>query len=143
MEDRDRTGSIAALIALALVIGAWLWNPSPFGITDPVGLERASRQALEQNAVDEPLHWHDSGTGTTATITPARAYRDIGGKWCRPYALTLASAGGEDSSRHVACRDPGGRWTTARDSQPAPSNFDRWLARLAEPGEQLAGGVLR
>jgi len=139
MEDRDRTGIIAALIALALVLAAWAWNPSPFAITDPAGLERASQQAVELNAVGEPLQWHDHGTGTTATITPARAYRDIGGIWCRPYAVVLASAGQEKNTRHVACRDQGGRWTTARGSAPPPDNFDHWLARLSEPGEQVAG----
>ncbi len=138
MEDQDKTGSIAALIALALVIVAWAWNPSPFGITDPSGLERASRQALEQNAVGEPMHWHDKGTGTTATITPARAYRDIGGQLCRPYAVVLASAGKEANSRHVACRDQGGRWTATDDTPPAPNRFDHWLAQLSEPGEQVA-----
>lgn len=141
MEDRDRTGTIAAVIALALVTGAWMWTPSSLGIKDIAGLERASREALEDYAVGQPLHWRDRGTGTFATITPARAYRDTGGKWCRPYAVVLAAAGQEEASHRVACRDGSGRWSMARDSAPPPNGFDRWLSRLAEPGEQLAGEV--
>lgn len=141
MEDRDKTGIIAATAALALATGAWMWNPSPLGIKDTAGLERASREALEDHAVGQPLSWRDHGTGTTATITPARAYQDIAGKWCRPYAVVLAAAGQEEASRRVACRDGSGRWSTNRTAEPPPSNFDRWLTRLAEPGEQLAGDV--
>ncbi|MBC7950806.1 MAG: hypothetical protein H7Z12_03165 [Rhodospirillaceae bacterium] len=139
--DRDRTGTIAAIVALALVSGAWMWNPGPLGIKDTAGLERASREALEDHAVGHPLSWRDRGTGTTATITPARAYQDMAGKWCRPYAVVLAAAGQEEATRRVACRDGAGRWSTARDLDPPPNGFDRWLARLAEPGEQLAGEV--
>lgn len=137
--DRDRTGTIAAIVALTLACGAWMWNPSPLTIKDMAGLERASREALEDHAAGQPLSWRDRSTGTLATITPARAYQDIAGKWCRPYAVVLAAAGQEQSTRRVACRDGGGRWNTARDLGQQPSGFDRWLARLAEPGEQLAG----
>lgn len=141
MEDRDRTGIVAAVVALALVCGAWVWNPHPLGIKDVAGLERASREALEEYAIGQPLHWRDRGTGTMATIIPARAYRDLGGTWCRPYAIVLATAGQEEASRRVACRDGTGRWSTARSQEPPANGFDRWLDRLAEPGEQLAGDL--
>jgi surface antigen len=139
MVDRDRTGTISAIVALALATGAWMWNPTPMGIKDPAGLERASREALEENAVGQPLHWRDRSTGTVATVTPARAYRDVAGLYCRPYAVVLTASGQEQASHHVACRDGTGRWTVVRDAAPPSSGFDRWLARLSEPGEQLAG----
>lgn len=141
MGDRDWTGSVAAAIALALMIGAWLWNPLPGGIRDGAGLELASRQALELLPAGQPMQWQDGGTGTMATITPARAYRDGGDRWCRPYALVLTSAGKDYPTRHIACRDEAGHWTNVRDKDVANTNFDRWFNRLSRPEGQLVAAL--
>lgn len=128
MDHRDRTGIVAACLALALASGVWLVDLGKGGggesVADRVGLDLASVQALESHSIGEPLAWQDRRTGAKAVITPASAYRDGRGRWCRAYSLAIATGMGvhQPPSRHVACRDGNGRW-----------------ARLQAPHEQVAG----
>ncbi|MGE5547856.1 MAG: hypothetical protein ACM33T_13215 [Solirubrobacterales bacterium] len=143
MDHRDITGIAVAAVAFVLTAGTLLLEGvvgSKPGITDTKGLESASQVALESHGIGDPLVWEDRTTGTLATITPARAWRDGDTRWCRHYDVVLASTGSRDrvASRHLACRDGSGRWSSLDPGRP-PSSVDRWLARLSDPGEQVAG----
>lgn len=136
MDHQDMTGIAAAAAALVLALGGWTLSPPP-PMQDVAGLEQASRQALEANAVGQPLHWQDEDGDTVATIVPASAYREFDGNWCRPYAVMLAYEGKRTAdSRHVACRDRDGRWSQL--TRPAKG---RTVA--TEPVTQLAGTLVR
>lgn len=117
MAFKDGMGVAAAAIAVALAGIAWVLEPSPPRDDAQATLLRASLIALETHAPGQPLIWRNRASGHEAIITPASAFRDPSGRWCRPYSIEY-SAG--DFSRHIACRHGDGLW-------------DR------PPGQQLAG----
>lgn len=106
MEDRHRA-ALVATAALAMLAGGWMLSPPSWENAAPDGLEEASRQALELQGAGQPLLWRDDG-GTLAAITPARAWRDGAGRWCRTYSVERDG----DAQRHLGCRDEAGNWTT-------------------------------
>lgn len=147
MFHRDDTGIAVAAAAVLLAAGVFaldgLMGPAA-GVSDAAGLERASGQALELEGVGSPVVWRDQAAGVTAVITPARAFRDAEGRWCRGYELELAADGRAplSPSHHVACRDDAGAWRapTRAQGKGTATAFDRWLDRLTGgTGEQLAG----
>lgn len=142
----DTTGIAVAAAALVLVAGSWSIEraaaPS-VRLGDRPGLARASGMALETEQVGQTVIWRDQLAGVTAAITPARAFRDGSGRWCRPYDLELAADGRLPlpPSHHVACREVSGTWSPLAADGPRPERlvgtFDRWLGRLTGD-EQLA-----
>lgn len=132
MNHLDMTGIGAAAAALVLAVGGWALSPEQTApVRDIAGLEAASRQALEANAVGQPMLWRGEDGGPAATIVPASAYREFDGRWCRSYAVVLAAEGRAARTDHVACRDGQGRW----------SQHVQTVA--AEPVTQVAGTLLR
>ena len=89
-----------------------VWLARPTGLQDLEGFQRVSRQALESEPVGHAVVWRDSEAGVTAVITPATAFRDRTGRWCRPYDLELAADNRDPETRRrqVACRDEAGVW---------------------------------
>lgn len=132
MDHPDMTGIAAAAAALVLAVGGWAFSPEQAPpMSDIAGLEAASQQALEANAVGQPMQWRGEDGGTAATIIPASAYREFDGSWCRSFAVVLAAEGGAAGSSHVACRDGQGRWR------------QRVQTVAAGPVTQVAGTLLR
>jgi|AGTN01.1.fsa_nt_gi hypothetical protein len=106
MEDSLRA-ALVATAALALLAGGWAASPPAWEKGGAAGLEQASHQALELQSADQPLLWRDDGGGTLAAITPAHAWRDGSGRWCRSYSVELP----QETQRHLGCRDEAGNWT--------------------------------
>lgn len=120
MEDHHRA-TLVATAALALLAGGWALSPPAWEENETAALEQASHQALELQAAGQPLLWRDD-VGTMAAITPARAYRDGSGRWCRSYSVELEGPLPRDTRRHLGCRDEAGNWTTnPEDGEGIPS----------------------
>ncbi len=116
MIHRDSSAISVASAALLLAAGPWLldaWMARPPVLLDRAEFARVSRQVLESEAVGQAVVWHDARAGVTAVITPATAFRDRAGRWCRPYDLELAADNRDPQTRRrqVACRSETGTWT--------------------------------
>lgn len=116
MTHRDSSAISVATAAFVLAAGPWLldaWLSRPPVLLDLAGFGRISRQALESEAVGQAVVWHDAKAGVTAVITPATAFRDQAGRWCRPYDMELAATNRDPQARRrrVACRTETGIWT--------------------------------
>lgn len=109
MEDHHRAG-VVAVLALTLAAGTWgvTFSAQPNDHEDK--LERASREALEFETTDRRVMWRD-GSGFQAAVTPARAFRNSDGQWCRSVAVEMDPIGavGTIISR-TGCLDAGGQW---------------------------------
>lgn len=111
MDDEDRAGAIAAIVAVALMTGAWIWSPPSWASADSQGFEQASQQALELQTSGQPLLWRGDD-GIQAAITPSNAFRDGSGRWCRPYSVVRDDAA-PPPGQSVSCRDEAGQWSIA------------------------------
>jgi len=102
-------GKVAATIG-GIVIGAIVGH----AIGDSMDrLDRACvGQALEHAEAGHTVQWREHGT--SYAVTPAAAYRNDGGDYCRPFAVTALAGGDRRVARAIACRDSQGRWRPAR-----------------------------
>lgn len=145
MFHRDEAAIVAAAAAMVLCAASWVIDgmmSGPAEIDDRAGLAQASSQALEHEPAGGAVVWRDHATRVTAVITPARAFRDDGGRWCRGYDLEFAPLGRDPTprTRHVACRDDHGAWNPVAEpalAGPATTTaLDRWLYRLVTGAEE-------
>jgi surface antigen len=112
MDHWDRTGLVAACLALAMASAAWLVDLGPSDHAETAAIDHAAGMALESTAVGQPFTWYSRRTGSQATIIPASAYRDGTGRWCRAYSVAIArDARPEPPIRQIACRDGLGQWS--------------------------------
>lgn len=124
MDHRDRTGLVAACVALVLAALAWMVDLDGHDGAEFAAIDRATGHALESTAVGQPYTWYLRQTGSRATIIAASAYRDGMGRWCRPYSLAIARDAVPQSppTRQIACRDGSGGWSRVPAAEQLAGN---------------------
>jgi surface antigen len=79
---------------------------------DRLAMEGAVSAALEKHASGETLRWENAESGSHASITPVRTFKNSDGRWCREY-LHDSEIGRESATRRaIACRVEQGTWRT-------------------------------
>lgn len=76
MEDRDWTGTAAAIAAVAMTAGVWLWNPQHTPPARPVADDHAARELAQWR--DEASRWsleRGNGAETQLSSVAAEAWR--------------------------------------------------------------------
>lgn len=79
---------------------------------DRLAMEEAVSAALEKHVSGETLRWENAESGSHASITPVRTFKNSDGRWCREY-LHDSEIGQESATRRaIACRIEQGTWRT-------------------------------
>lgn len=106
---RRRTALVAGIAGLLLGLGG------PTLLTErgrETPLETALAEALERHPSGSPLRFADRDAGGSGEVVPIRTFRNVEGRWCREYELTLRDRHQELRRLAIACREENGRWRT-------------------------------
>jgi hypothetical protein len=80
MEDRDWTGTAAAIAAVAMTAGVWLWNPNPPPPRHSAADDHATQELAQWR--DEALRWSMERSDGTARETQLSSVSP--GAWTLP-----------------------------------------------------------
>ncbi len=105
------SGKIATTIAGGL-LGGVLGNQVGASLdrADMAYYNKSSQQAMESGQSGQPVTWVNPDSGHQGTITPAQAYQNNTGQYCREYTQTINVGGQTQKAFGTACRQPDGTW---------------------------------
>lgn len=106
---RRRTALVAGIAGFLLGLGGPALLPERDRETP---LETALAEALERHPSGSPVRFADRGAGGSGEVVPIRTFRNVEGRWCREYELTLRDRDQQLRRLAIACREENGRWRT-------------------------------
>ncbi|MHA1544482.1 MAG: RT0821/Lpp0805 family surface protein [Alphaproteobacteria bacterium] len=104
-------GTYAAVAGFSL-LGALIGSEVGKGMDqrDRYEAQRAQRYAMERGRSGYTQRWNNPDSGNYGTVTPAPAYQDQDGRYCRPYTQTITVDGQTRTLEGTACRQSDGTW---------------------------------
>jgi surface antigen len=99
-------------MAIGGVVGAVAGNAigSNLDEKDKEKMTASTHRALENSKIGQTSAWSNSKSGNSGTVVPTRAYRSVGGEYCREYTHTVNIGGKVQEAYGTACRKPNGMW---------------------------------
>ena len=105
------SGRVAAGVAGAL-LGAFVGSQIGESLdrADRLAMQNSTNDALERSPSGNAVAWSNPDSGNYGTVTPAPAYKDSRGQYCREFTQTVTVGGRTEEAYGTACRQADGAW---------------------------------
>ena len=77
---------------------------------DQLAMQHSAQQSLETAQSGTTSTWHNPDSGNSGTFTPAPAYQQSDGTYCREFTQTVTIGTRTEEAYGTACRQPDGSW---------------------------------